>query len=235
MKVYGERNSGTNYALRVIAANTDAEVLPGGASGWARHLAHRLPPSGRERVLDAWDSRFWRRNAGWKHCFIDDEIAAWIRTADIRALAVTKHPMAWLVSLERSPYHLADGRHRALRRERLPVAADSLLDIWRLKTERYVELQRAGLIALVRSEDLLVDPEEALAPAFDALCLIRTATTWTDFERSVKHDPRSQTEIRGYYASETWRESLTGDHRQAYAQLDHDLLRSLGYLDEALD
>ncbi len=229
LKVFGERNSGTNYAMRIMAANADAEVLPGGAPVMVRRVAHRLHAGGRERLLDAWHSRYWQRNAGWKHCYIDDEIVDWIASSGIRVVVVTKHPMAWLVSLRRSPYHLAGGEPRPIRRERLPIEPDSLLDIWRIKTERYLELSRRDGVALVRSEDLLDDAEEALQPAFAELRLQRSTERWTDFRDSVKHDARTQDEIRSYYREERWRAEVSSDDLDHADALPAELLEPLGY------
>ena len=50
VKIYGERNTGTNYLSRLIHLNLDVEELPGIAPKKIVQLQNRLP--GREWVKD---------------------------------------------------------------------------------------------------------------------------------------------------------------------------------------
>lgn len=230
LKVFGERNCGTNLAQSILAPVV--EVLPAGAPPRVRQVARRLAGR-RETALDLWDSAARGRTLGWKHAYIDDATLRRLRERDIAAVALIRHPLSWLVSLRRRPYHVlpvpgsAALAHQRLGRERLPARPYELIDVWRLKTERYRELAAAGDLVLLRFEDLVAGPAETLTGALESLGI--AAGDLTVPEQSVKRDPRSSDDIRAYYAQELWRAEATNWDRDQVARVPADLMDALGY------
>lgn len=124
IKIYGERNTGTNYLSRLIALNLDARLVPGEAPpvliGAARRLSMAaglagIPERGRfnrmhmgplcETVLDVWFALTERSNWGWKHAAPAPVWRAGRRAKPDLCVTLTKNPYSWLLSLYRRPYH----------------------------------------------------------------------------------------------------------------------------------
>lgn len=231
MKVFGERNCGTNLAEKMLSA-AGVDVLPAGAPKRVQRIARRLAAA-QEPALDAWNLSVRGRTMGWKHCYVDDATVDLMRRRNVSGLAFTKHPLSWLVSLRRNPYHVTVDEtsgaivHRPLRRERLPHAPADIIDVWRMKTERYLELDQRGVVHLLRFEDIVVEPEATLQQALDKLGL--HAVKLAAPERSVKSDSRSTEEIRAHYTSEAWRAEVSEWDREVASRLQPDLLERLGY------
>ncbi|MFC7404659.1 hypothetical protein [Georgenia alba] len=229
VKVFGERNCGTNLAARILQNADGVSVLPAGAPPTVRRIALKTRPA-REVVLDAWDEIRRPATLGWKHAYIDDVTVSRIRRRGIVTLALTKHPLAWLASLRNNPYHFAvrgNLVHRKLRRERLPSRPERLVDVWRMKTERYLELQDAGVLLVLRFEDLVADPAETLRRALGELG--HEVAGLEVPERSVKPDARSTADIQAYYAEERWRADLDPRDLDDGRALPPALLERLGY------
>lgn len=230
LKVFGERNCGTNLAQGILAPVV--ELLPAGAPPRVRQAARRLGGR-RETLLDLWDSAARAKTLGWKHAYVDDATVRRLRTRDIAAVALTRHPLSWLVSLRRRPYHVlpvagSDAlAHQRLGRERLPGRGHELVDVWRLKTERFRELAVAGDLVLLRFEDLVAAPATTLTDALTSLGIV--AGDLAVPEQSVKRDTRSSDDIRDYYAQELWRAEATSWDLDQVARVPADLMAALGY------
>jgi hypothetical protein len=231
IKVFGERNCGTTLAQSLLGQSEGLIVLPAGAPMRVQRIAARS--GARELVLDLWDSSHRRSTLGWKHAYVDDATAGRLEHRDIAALALVKHPLNWLVSLRRHPYHLLtrpgspELLHRPIRRERLPRPPASLVDVWRMKTERYLELQDRGLLRLIRFEDFVIDPPASLA---ESLADIGVETgALAAIPTSVKRDVRTAGEIRDHYAAESWRADALDWDRAEAARIEPELLAALGY------
>jgi hypothetical protein len=65
IKVYGERNTNTNYIDKLIALNLNVIQIPGIAPASIRKLQRALP--GNELVRDMYFYLAYRHNLGWKH------------------------------------------------------------------------------------------------------------------------------------------------------------------------
>lgn len=233
VKVFGERNCGTNFTETVLKSSPHLRVLPQAAPKNVRGVAARLGRL-KEPVLDLWDSANRRRTMGWKHCYIDDTTVARMQHRPVVGIALTKHPLSWLVSLRKNPYHIlrtgSSLTHQHLIRERLPRSPRNLFDLWQIKTERYLRLRASGDLMVVRFEDVVVAPADVLTDVFES-----RAVEVGDLvvpERSVKarKDSRSTGQIQSEYAAEKWRDALTeADYEEAHATLSPALLRELSY------
>ena len=244
IKIYGERNCGTNYLERLIQRNLDVDILPGVAPRWLRRR-FRHHPSLRERVIDAYFFMTFGRNLGWKHMLAPD-VARLERS--IRPLGRThflflvKNPYAWLLSLHRHPYHHPHpardfdafiraawptlGRENTARRPFLnPVV------MWNQKNASYLRLAREAGGQIVRYEDLVADPEVVINAIARAGGIDRKSDTFVNVEDSVKgEEDRDFTFYRAYYLEERWRAELDPPAIQFINQhLDETLLGDLGY------
>jgi hypothetical protein len=102
IKIYGERNTGTNYLTQLLKNHLSVEVLLGDAPRTLRwRIARRLPLSKtvratawlwEERFEEHWLERNFETHLGWKHMRIDVERLARLTTPDLGILLLIKHP-----------------------------------------------------------------------------------------------------------------------------------------------
>ena len=105
IKLYGERNTNTNYISKLIQLNLDAEEVPGIVPSHV--MGFRIRP-GMELIRDIYFSLTYKKNLGWKHTRVKpaSELRKYaILKSDISFLTITKNPYSWLLSLYRNPYH----------------------------------------------------------------------------------------------------------------------------------
>ncbi len=65
VKIYGERNTGTNYLSALLDKNLDAELLPGVVPSVV-DIVQALVPE-REAIKTLYSSLTFARHLGWKH------------------------------------------------------------------------------------------------------------------------------------------------------------------------
>lgn len=105
IKLYGERNTGTNYLDEVLALNFDAERLRGGAP--AEINKQKRPQAAKEALRDEHDAATYAVTLGWKHREVDPDSLARLAPpgGSIFVVTLTKNPYSWLLSLKKRPYH----------------------------------------------------------------------------------------------------------------------------------
>ncbi len=243
IKIYGERNCGTNYLEQLIRRNLEVAILPGVAPAWLRRR-FRNHPRLRERAIDAYFYATFGRNLGWKHMLAPP---LWRLERSIRPLSQThflflvKNPYAWLLSLHRHPYHHPNPANNfsdfirtawpTLGREnvgREPFPNPVVM--WNQKNASYLALARDVEGQIIRYEDLVADPE-AMLHTIASVGLAWRGETFTPVWASAKHESgRDFGYYQDYYLNERWRELLTPtDIDIINRSLDPNLCRALGY------
>jgi hypothetical protein len=137
LKLYGERNSGTNFVTELLHTNFHDlgwKVLQGVADRTSRvsskhstepwganNGSMRLPSRKTELIRETADAFFERTfavNLGWKHQLVSDSVLRAQVEAERNArhcyffLAVNKDPYSWLVSMYAKPYHYTAAKGR---------------------------------------------------------------------------------------------------------------------------
>ena len=240
IKIYGERNTGTNYLQQLLRANFKVEVLPGG------HPEHRWPFnatfSGSEMFREMWHFLTFRRNLGWKHTAIAQEkfIKAFSAFPGLRVIFLLKNPYSWIVSLHRRPYHspshlekslgeFVEQPWRTLRREHLPRVVDGPAQLWQMKVASYQSIADKIPSIAIRYEDLLRDPEAVVAGLGKELKL-PVRGQWRNIEASAKGDIKGFSDYRDYYLNERWKGDLTPEITGAITRrLEAPTLERFGY------
>jgi|GEM_PF-5907044 len=173
-KIFGERNTGTNYLEHLVRTNFSTELLRGGMEEiW--HLAPTLlvgKPQIEQsdevnRIYDADARRILDSDFGWKHSAPQlQRILSSSHSNNTLFIMIVKHPYFWLRSLHDNPYY------PGYRKEELCVFAerrmqifdrDGLTEEWlepakilERKLRSYIVLAESNLNTLViRYEDLL--------------------------------------------------------------------------------
>jgi hypothetical protein len=239
VKIYGERNSGTNYLAALLGLNLRATQLRGVAP---RFRALSRTPRLRESARDLYFDLTYRRNLGWKHGMAPDDsrMATVGRAAEhVGFVTITKNPYAWLLSLHRRPYHargptptfeaFVAAPWHARRRDGTPMQLPSPVALWNTKNESYLALARRASCVNVRYEDLVADPEAVVRGIADRLA-VPLNEPFRNVVRSTKKERKDYTYYRDYYVGERWRDQLSDAAVDLVnAALDDDVMAAFSY------
>lgn len=235
VKVFGERNTGTNYISKLVENNFDVRILSDGPPyKWEKRFGLGSLSMNTYTLLTRW------RNMGWKHSvpkLTEQEVASSF------FICVTKNPYSWLLSLHKRPYHnrtAADLPFSEFIRSPWPlmrcdnIKAKSVMpaEMWNIKNRAYLDLSKAAQMAIfLKYEDMLEEPEAfikdfALKSGQDLggnIALLNHGAKSAD--RNKKFD-----DYKDYYLNEKWREKLTAsDISYINEQLDSALMQEISY------
>ena len=242
LKIYGERNTNTNYLGRMLALNLDVQELPGVVPEYVHPIQQWMP--GTEWVRDLYFSLTYKHNLGWKHSCVRslDELqkVPIVQAGRVAFVTLTKNPYSWLLSLYRNPYNQRERKKpsfeqflqstwKTQRRSGLTGKLDSPIELWNLKNASYSSLTPLNALHL-RTEETFIDPAAIVEKIQQHFSLRRLAPAFVDYERSTKDRSKDTNYYRDYYLNEKWRESLS-DEAVAIINdhLDHSLVADFGY------
>ncbi len=237
IKLYGERNTGTNYLSRITALNTNAVMLKGTAPEFG--ILRRF-----EFLKDGYFYFTQHENLGWKHSIPDVEaIKKHKDFNNLKIITVTKNPYSFLLSLFRKPYQIIGKRPATfdefLKRKWITVNREnykpkifkSPAELWNAKNEAYISLhQKTNLPVLnLTYEKLLEDPEATISHIIQELKL-QSKNGFTNIARSTKEKGKDYDYYKDYYLNELWRKELNdGQIKLINQYLNKDLLKHFGY------
>jgi hypothetical protein len=246
VKLFGERNTGTNALQQLIEMNSSATCLPGTTSE-LNSLAARLGRSEwipdarwKERIRDVAFQGTGARYA-WKHCATNFADAADLD--GVLVLFTVRHPASWLVSLFRNPYHhhgkrakspeeLLHLEWRTVGRERIDGRAFRPLDLLAAKLDSYDQLsanlaERGTAHRFLRFEDLILRQRDV----FDRIKLDLSCprADFVELEESTKDPTKSLDQYRDYYGNERWLDDLKGIEAELDSQVEWEKWRRFGY------
>ena len=244
VKIYGERNTGTNYLSALLDKNLDVELLPG-VVPFAVDVVQALLP-GHEAIKTLYNSLTFPRHLGWKHMLVgnDNHLAeCHLQSPGFLCITLTKNPYSWLLSLHRRPHNHPSYEKKsldfdaflcsewpAIGRENVPEPFKNPVDLWNRKNAAYLELARKIDVVSLRYEELVMDPRQAVAKVAERLGVDHDSTSFENVSESTKGDAMTFDSYQSYYAENRWKDQL--DARSLAfinRQLDHDLRERLGY------
>lgn len=238
VKVYGERNTGTNYLTKLVQSNFDVSLLVG---AFPRKLNHW--PLKNEFVRDSFFRVTYNHTLGWKHaCLPSAEAIARSKRKDVALLALVKNPYSWLLSMYKRPYHGLDNSLAfedfitspwpILDRENCPRKRLNLVELWGIKNASYSQLENYPRGMLVKFEDLLHNPQDVCLRMGKTLKIPAS----NEFAQNVEQASKKQDAdlnfdyYKDYYLGEKWKEKLSDNQISVInAHLDKTLSRKLGY------
>ena len=241
IKVYGERNTCTNYITKLIELNLKAEQLLGIVPLNIRKLQNRMP--GTELIRDLYFKFSFRQNLGWKHASAVplDKLKKYpIVTDELVFITLTKNPYAWLLSLYKNPYnrkllkktHFGDFLLQpwvTVGRDKLNVKVNNPIELWNIKNRSYLGLQGTNTINTT-SEVIQNNPKgfiDLLSNKFD---IEKYSSDFVDFAASTKDKNKDRLFYKNYYVNEKWQDSLSQEHIHIINQhLDHELMAFFDY------
>jgi hypothetical protein len=241
VKIYGERNSGTNYLEKILAANFMVSFLKYYPNVMENSILRLVPY---DFVQDIVHLKKQNKTLGWKHgCPPIKSINRNIK-AETRFICISKNPYAFLFSLYKRPYHMKgkkkDNFSSFLRSEwglrRRDLLGEKRVKnpvlLWNRKYDSYVKLseQYASQVAIVRYEDLIFNGEDTLALLKEKLGLEAINENFKLVKSSGVEEHKSLEFYKNFYQNEEWKTNFSEeDINFVNEQLDQDLVALLNY------
>jgi len=237
IKLYGERNTGTNYLSKIIELNLNTNQIPGIAPPSVLKLQRILP--GNELVRDIFFQFSYKKNLGWKHT----SVKPYKNTSNklnIAILTLTKNPYSWLLSLHRNPYHQYYAQKpsfkdflqqpwKTVRRDNLNPILKNPIELWNLKNKSYLQLDKE-IVLNITSEALINDPETIINEISQHFTINRKSNTFINYQQSTKDHKKNSNYYRDYYLNEKWREIISPEEIAIINKtLDRELMSHYGY------
>lgn len=253
VKLFGAKNSGTNYVSQLVERNFDVETLSGVVPEYnavARLVYVMLVRAGRlMRVDRAWNNDianlwFWwsqSENLGWKHRLVDpDDVAC--NADDTCFVTVTKNPYAWLLSMYRRPYNVTVETEKPSFEEFLtrswPTqgfregrrrAFENPVQIWNLKNRAYLRLAERCPSSTLTYERVLEDTQGVMSGVAERHNL-RLRDAFENVSQSTKDDPTAFSDYQDYYLNQRWKRDLTATAVHLINErLDVSVAEAFGY------
>ena len=175
VKIFGERNTGTNVLSQLIEKNSQSKCLPSTEPEIDEQAflnAHRPWILGRRMREWRFDRIFDGQDAvhSWKHCATNFEDVGIFR--GVLVLITVRHPASWLSSLFQNPYQclgripatfseFIDFSWETNQRERLGRRSFKPIELYEAKIDSYLafteRLSKADVaFRFVRFEDLVI-------------------------------------------------------------------------------
>jgi len=240
IKIYGERNTGTNFLFKLLRLNLKADLLRGVVPWYVR-----IPFPQSEAVRDLYFELTFGRNLGWKHRLApspDTVREAHIYSDRLCFVTLTKNPYSWLLSLYRSPHHyqgklgtfeqFLNAPWATVRRAKTISKFPNPIIMWNKKNAAYLALRAGVPTTTLRYEDLLADPERTLSKVADQFSIERSKSDFENVMASTKEKGSGKgfDYYQQYYLREQWRTDLQpAALRIINEYLDFDLMSQFGY------
>ena len=242
IKIYGERNTNTNYLEKLIRLNLDAKQVPGVAPYYVKTIQKILP--GKEWLRDLFFSVSSRCNLGWKHTRVMSvsELKSYgALKRDICFVSLTKNPYSWLLSLYRKPYsHQHSGGRpdfetflqtpwKTTGRDNCESLLASPIALWNVKNASYLLLEKLNGLNIT-TESTFQNPESVIEKISDHFSIDRLSARFLNYEKSTKDESRNFAYYQDYYLNEKWRDSLSEKAVAIISRtVDKNLMSHFGY------
>lgn len=242
IKLYGERNTGTNYLSQLVDLNLCVSQLNGVIAPWLSKIQKRW--GRRQSISDLYFSITFPYNLGWKHsAALPPEYLSAFRVVQcgVCFITLTKNPYSWLLSMYRRPYTQAfekvqsledfiERPWKATKRDKIGVVdLDSPVDLWNIKNRSYQHLSKLNTINL-KSETLIANPNCIIENICSHFGISNGNKTFTDHPASTKEKGKKSEDYRDYYLNEKWRAELSDEHiKNINRRLDPALMHHFGY------
>jgi hypothetical protein len=238
IKIFGERNTGTNYLRKLIELNIKVVIV--------KDYIPKIPVLRKSELFHALYFKYTKKSdLGWKHTLIDiDFIEKQLKmNKDLNVILIVKNPYSFLLSLHKRPYHnkkkkkltfnkfLQDG-WKTLKRENMSKEVLIPIELWNKKIKASIELfeKNRDRVVIIKYENLVADPEGVLLSVSNHIGLELINQEFTNHSTSTKNDNKSYTDYSEYYLNEKWRKNLSPeDISLINDNLDMKLLSYLGY------
>jgi len=242
IKIYGERNTNTNYLEKLIDLNLAAEQVAGVVPRYIKTIQKILP--GKEWLRDYFFAVSPHRNLGWKHSRVMSESELRHYGAlerEICFVSITKNPYSWLLSLYRKPYshQYSEGRPdfeiflktpwKTVARDNCEKLLDSPIALWNIKNASYLQLAKLNGLNIT-TESTFQNPEYVIEKISNHFSIERLSDEFINYEKSTKDESKNFAYYQDYYLNEKWRDNLSGQATAIINKaVDKNLINYFGY------
>lgn len=241
IKIFGERNTNTNYMSQLIELNLKVKEIYGNVPSKVMSLQEALP--GNELVRDIYYYLTYARNLGWKHTCLKphDELSKYkLVNNNLVILTITKNPYSWLLSLHRNPYHqyITDNpsfedfllrQWKTIGRDNVNTVLNNPMELWNIKNKSYIQPENNRLINIT-TESIFNDPEAIIQNISNQYSIERKTDKFVNYERSTKDKNKGSAYYRDFYLLEKWRDNLSADAIDIINEsIDKELMSHFGY------
>jgi hypothetical protein len=241
IKMYGERNTNTNYMSKLLELNLDVIEVPGVVPPIIMKMQKVLP--GNELVRDIYFYLTYSKNLGWKHTCAksSEELNQYeLFKSNLIFFTITKNPYSWLLSLYRRPYHQYYSDEPSfetfLQRQWRTIGRDCVrnnpitpIELWNIKNKSYLQLD-CKITTNITTERIFEDPEAVIRQISELHSIERKSGAFIHYERSTKEKGKDSAYYREYYLSEKWRKNLSSKAISIINEsVDKELMSHFGY------
>lgn len=241
IKIYGERNTNTNYLSKLIELNLQAQEIQGVVPPYIMKIQELLP--GNEFIRDLYFHFTFPQNLGWKHTAVKPthKLERYkLYNDNLTFLTITKNPYSWLLSLYRNPYHQYYDEKPSfevfLQTEWKTIARDGVqgnlvnpIELWNIKNRSYLQLDQSKALNIT-TESIFNNASHIIKNISKQFSIERKDTSFINYERSTKNNTKDSNYYRDYYLLEKWKEELTPEAIKIINNsLDKELAQSFGY------
>jgi hypothetical protein len=247
-KVYGERNTGTNFVAELLRRNFAVHCLQSNnrihdyVGPLARDLPAELAGGLRDALLDLDCQRTMYADLGWKHGVPPRGlIASAPHARQTLFICIAKHPVAWLRSLAERPYNLIDELpkkfSRFIRQDWTVTRRDNLsgyerinvVDLWNAKNAAF---QNLGSVAerclVVAYEEILRNPAGFLDSVGSHLVARGNEFVWS--LPATKGDSMSFEQYRQKYLEQNICGTISAEDLECIRdRIDETVMAAFGY------
>ncbi len=237
IKIFGERNSGTNYLEQLLIQNTCSQVLQ-------LHVPKIIHfPLRKIEVFTDLLLRYQQStHFGWKHGIPPVE-AINMEKKGLKIITISKNPYSFLLSLHKRPYHSRSKVEKFEDFIKVPFRllprdnfsnnkAKNPIELWNEKNRSFLELKDKVTcqVAHLSYEELIADPRLTFEKICNSLQLDQNGTSFENIIQSTKDDETDFKYYQDYYMNEKWKSKLSKETILFINSfLDKDLMKKLDY------
>ena len=226
VKIFGERNTGTNVLSMYIKRNTSSKLCGGTFAELSETSLDKFKYTSRlerERLIDNFFLGLPPSNQ-WKHAatnFEDRELSDFANKCVIITL---RNPISWVLGLYKNPYNaLTDTsgltpeqfictKWTTLKRDRLNLNLVTPPELISLKMQSYCNfsdrLEKLGQeIKFVNFESFVLDPQITWSRISSTF--VNAKTTVDVIKQSLKDKSKDVEYYKDYYGNERWRDEVS--------------------------
>lgn len=241
IKIYGERNCGTNYLEKLIELNLECNLLKLNLNRLQITLLKNIKY---DFVYNTIHKIQRNQTLGWKHgCPPLQNINKF--PDPLLIITITKNPYAYISSLYKKPYHIKGAKpdsilnfikHKWKTRERDLTdqrILKSPIELWNIKNHAYLSLSTHVKHKVVNTnyEELIQDPERFIRKIAAVLNLeLKRSNSFQNYEDSTKSSGQKFTNYQDFYLNKKWLDQFDSESLQfSNSILNYDLMKRLGY------